>query len=75
MICDHYHTDPIRCWTCIARFFRWASAHSNSKGGRRKRKDGTEKVVTALSFYEAAAKSYSEIHCGGDSVVVLHGSL
>jgi hypothetical protein len=49
MVCDHYCNEPLRCPTCIRRFWRWAKAHTL---GRPRQKRGPQ---TALSFYEAAA--------------------
>ena len=64
MECHHFCNNPLRCPECAKRFWKWAEQHSNGRGRRRKRRDGTEPVSTAHGFYEAAAKSYREIHPG-----------
>lgn len=48
MICDHYCNAPLRCPTCIRRFWQWAQSHTR---GRAPRSD-----ARVPPFYEAAAK-------------------
>jgi hypothetical protein len=35
MTCHHYCNEPLRCPTCIRRFWAWASARTNSPPPRR----------------------------------------
>lgn len=34
MTCHHYCNNPLTCWTCINRFWKWAEARTNSKPKR-----------------------------------------
>jgi len=34
MECHHYCNEPLRCWSCIRRFWAWAEARTNSKPRR-----------------------------------------
>jgi hypothetical protein len=51
MTCDHFHTDPLRCWTCARRFWKWAENHTRGRGSR-----GKKLTPDGASFYECAAK-------------------
>lgn len=51
-----YGPKTIACASCVRDFWKWARGHTNKKAARRKRKDGTMKSETSLSFYEAAGK-------------------
>ena len=49
--CHHFCNEPLRCPSCIRRFWKWAENHTRGKA-KRKRHEGVP--TTALSFYEAA---------------------
>jgi hypothetical protein len=57
-----YSVTFISCWRCTIEAWRWVKSHTNSKS--RRMRSG---VVPTLSFYEAAGKSYDEIHGGRPS--------
>ena len=49
-----YGPSTIACRACTVEFWNWVKAHTNKKARRRSRRDGSLKVETALTFYEAA---------------------
>lgn len=51
-----YGPRTLACHACVVGFWAWMTAHTKKKAARRKRRDGTEKPATAMSFYEAAGK-------------------
>lgn len=50
-----YSATIIACWRCTEEAWSWVKGHTDARQGR-KRRDGTMRPATALSFYEAAGK-------------------
>lgn len=55
-----YSLNCISCWRCTIEAWRWVKGHTNTKA--KKVRNG---VIPSVSFYEAAGKSYDEIHSRG----------
>ena len=53
-----YGPNTIACWRCTKEAWHWIKGHTN--GNVRARRG----VKPSLSFYEAAGKSWDEIHGG-----------
>lgn len=56
MICNHFCNAPLRCRTCIARFWKWAQNHTRGRAPKVGQRDEGASAHTRPSFYEAAAK-------------------
>lgn len=54
MVCDHFHNEPIRCPTCIRRFWKWAQMHT--RGRQHGKCVGDPEGGQSISFYVCAAR-------------------
>lgn len=49
--CHHFCNEPLRCPTCVRRFWKWAEARTNSQPGRRVRNGVRTRPEGGPNFY------------------------
>lgn len=57
MVCDHYCNEPLRCPSCIRRFWAWLEQWSRGRVPGRNQRQPTivQRQPPRVTFYEAAA--------------------